>query len=550
MGFHRDPSEYGLQPIETHVRRMIWYQLCFLDVRTSESQGPRPTIRREDFSTRFPLNVNDSDLQKSNADSLRDMPQWTDMTFTRIRFECCEFGRIIFHDNARLDRKAVSITHVLGKIESFRKACYAKYGPMINGPNQTPLQRTCGVVLTILMSRLYLAVLHRYHNSVAVRIPDRLRQIIITTGTQQLESGIELETSPELQTWAWYGGTYQQYHAAFLLLFEVWLHPMRREAERIWRCLDYIFEVPAAPGQSGPSTSTGRVVTRKDLVEHRAKKSTIILTQLRDRMSAYQEMRKAKAPVRMHGTSVYIRPLASGVGGDLMVRRADDIQGAEEANNAADRPEGQEPHSEPPNVSLGTKIPLTTFLSSSSDLPYPSHFPNTSQHLPTSQPLSYSYVQHQPHPHYQPQTQNHLPFSPPWQPQYQNPVPPSQHLSDGTASAIQPSAYGQQNYNNDTSRGQSLGSDTTNSDDSSGRLWFMSSTETLGAGAAPPAPARPPASPPADPMVLDIDWVSLLSTWIMDLSYSLLSRFFLSVSTFLRLRCADETNSRRVGRMG
>ncbi|PGH04644.1 hypothetical protein AJ80_08478, partial [Polytolypa hystricis UAMH7299] len=38
MGFHRDPEEYGLGAIETHVRRMIWYQICYLDLRTSEMQ--------------------------------------------------------------------------------------------------------------------------------------------------------------------------------------------------------------------------------------------------------------------------------------------------------------------------------------------------------------------------------------------------------------------------------------------------------------------------------------------------------------------------------
>lgn len=84
MGLHRDGSHYGLDPVEIHVRRLIWYQLCWLDIRTCEASGPRPQIRKEDFDTRFPLNVNDVDLESSNPPT-RDAECWTDMTFTRMR---------------------------------------------------------------------------------------------------------------------------------------------------------------------------------------------------------------------------------------------------------------------------------------------------------------------------------------------------------------------------------------------------------------------------------------------------------------------------------
>lgn len=57
MGLHRDGTEYGLGPVETHVRRMIWYQLCFLDIRTCEAQGPRPGIREEEFDTQMPVSL-------------------------------------------------------------------------------------------------------------------------------------------------------------------------------------------------------------------------------------------------------------------------------------------------------------------------------------------------------------------------------------------------------------------------------------------------------------------------------------------------------------
>ncbi len=66
MGLHRDGSFYAMSAVDVHVRRMIWHQLCFLDMRTCEATGPRPQIRKDDYDTRPPLNVADADLLGDN----------------------------------------------------------------------------------------------------------------------------------------------------------------------------------------------------------------------------------------------------------------------------------------------------------------------------------------------------------------------------------------------------------------------------------------------------------------------------------------------------
>ena len=94
-----------------------------------------------------------------------------------------------------------------------------------------------------------------------------------------MESAIELETSPALSTWAWYAGAIQQYHYALLILIEIYAFPMRKEADRIWACLDYIYEVP--PGMT------------------REQKGRWIITQIRDKTTAYMGARKARAPAKL-----------------------------------------------------------------------------------------------------------------------------------------------------------------------------------------------------------------------------------------------------------
>lgn len=94
-----------------------------------------------------------------------------------------------------------------------------------------------------------------------------------------MESAIELETSPALSTWAWYAGAIQQYHYALLILIEIYAFPMRKEADRIWACLDYIYDVP-------------QHMTREQ-------KGRWIITQIRDKTDIYMKTRKARAPAKL-----------------------------------------------------------------------------------------------------------------------------------------------------------------------------------------------------------------------------------------------------------
>ena len=102
---------------------------------------------------------------------------------------------------------------------------------------------------------------------------------MLASGTTTLEMAILLETEPELKPWAWYGGALNQYHTAFLLLMEVFTHPYRAGADRMWTCLDYVFEC--------------------DPAEPRASKGKKILSELHQKTAIYHSLRGMRAPVGM-----------------------------------------------------------------------------------------------------------------------------------------------------------------------------------------------------------------------------------------------------------
>ncbi|KXJ95540.1 hypothetical protein Micbo1qcDRAFT_217252 [Microdochium bolleyi] len=240
MGLHRDGQTYGLSPVDTHVRRLIWHQLCFLDIRTCEAQGPRPAIHRDEYDTKLPLNCDEADLTNAEPGPANS-DHWTTNTIAVIRFEVNEMMRIVWMERRRLEARKTTLTAVLTKVEHFRRKMSEKYDHMLD--MEDPLQRYARIVMHLLTYRLHVMVLHPYHSNAASAMPQKLSHLLITSGVLIAELAIQLETNPNFGQWKWYLGAYFQYQIALLLATEVYFNPRSREAGRIWFCLDYVFSL-------------------------------------------------------------------------------------------------------------------------------------------------------------------------------------------------------------------------------------------------------------------------------------------------------------------
>ncbi|KAF2660651.1 hypothetical protein K491DRAFT_711554 [Lophiostoma macrostomum CBS 122681] len=278
MSLHRDPSHYTSDPVEIQIRRLIWYQICFLDLRTCEATGPRPQIRREEYDTRFPLNVDDVDLE-GHSPVTEDRKHFTDMTITRMRFECGEMQRILWSERARLDAKKTTLTSILSKIQKFSKAMEKTYLPLFQKTH--PLHVVAMEIYGILSCRLYCMVLQKFLSSHDRLMPDRLRQLVMSCSVMILEHSMTLEQTPALADWSWYVGALHQYHTALLLLSELYAVPRNDPVleARVWRGLDHVFELPAG------LESTEKI--------------RMVLEELIGRTETYAVMRRLRAPAKM-----------------------------------------------------------------------------------------------------------------------------------------------------------------------------------------------------------------------------------------------------------
>ena len=143
-------------------------------------------------------------------------------------------------------------------------------------------------------------VLHKYHNATSTRIPDRLRQIIINSGTTLSESAVKLETDAKFDSFKWYNSVIQQWHTAFLLLVEVFVFPNRKEADRIWSIVDHVFQ--------------------PDLSLTRVQKARSILAAVRDRAGEYRNLRRLREPVSMRNRLKTNLPARGRIRGPEMIQ--------------------------------------------------------------------------------------------------------------------------------------------------------------------------------------------------------------------------------------
>jgi hypothetical protein len=238
---------------------------------------------------------------------------WDDAIFSMVRFECQEMRRYSLTLRNKIDRKKITLTEAVSKVEAFRVSIETKYSPWLSTAVPGPMQRMTTLIMKMIVSLLYVVLLHRYMNGVTSRIPNRLRQIVLDKGTTVLEAAIELESAKDLKPWAWYSASYQQYHVACLLLFEVFAYPMRKEGNRIWRCLDFIFAEPLS--RISPPFTGQDLPSHQEIIANRSVKGRYLLTLIAERMRVYQEAKGLKSPVKLRDLDIAVMP--QQVGEDL-----------------------------------------------------------------------------------------------------------------------------------------------------------------------------------------------------------------------------------------
>ncbi|KAI1824002.1 hypothetical protein F4861DRAFT_508042 [Xylaria intraflava] len=261
MGLHQDGTVFNLPPFETEIRRRVWHSIGILHFRSTEYHGYEPTLPHETvFDTRWPLNVNDSDLSPDMTELPPESDNATEMTFTQIRCQALALSWKMIRERCSPFQNRLQLLDEHDKwIEEFTKRC---------DPSQ-PLQHLAGQISYVAAARIrvvtyYSELVSRkskgeantlpavddaenaeastHGNSQAVPDNKTLRDWLFVTATTTLRRTNEILQDPRLDRWAWQSYTYVQWQTLALILWEICIRPPSPQCDEAWTYATTVYD--------------------------------------------------------------------------------------------------------------------------------------------------------------------------------------------------------------------------------------------------------------------------------------------------------------------
>jgi hypothetical protein len=242
LGLHRDGSRFGFQPFECEMRRRVWWHICYLDFRNAEMQGTEPSIIYGTFDTKFPLNINDSDISPQSAAVPESRVGLTEMTLSLIAMELASTSMILQRE--RLDK--TPMTSLTGSATSRKDAIiqefcqhlqdtYVKYCTD-SSPTAWQASNMCQLFIDKMES-----VLRPPLSSERSQRTKKLSDQIFIKSIRIVELRCNLREEKTKQ-WHWYTRTGLPWHAVVYLLSELCFRGTDENVNWAWKVLDAMFQ--------------------------------------------------------------------------------------------------------------------------------------------------------------------------------------------------------------------------------------------------------------------------------------------------------------------
>ncbi|KAL8805739.1 MAG: hypothetical protein Q9182_001772 [Xanthomendoza sp. 2 TL-2023] len=248
LGLQRDGEQFGLSPLETELRRRLWWQIVHLDMRASEDHGSEPTILDQSFDTRFPLNINDEDIDASMKDAPPEHEGVTEMTFDLIRYSVTTTARRLSYvppgpGKCRNNSQMFTLEHKERLIEELHQHIEKKY--LRHCDMNIPIHWVAGTVTRLVLAKMWLIVHHPLQRENLDNdnkdLSDETKDRLFRTSVEVIQWSNLLEMETSTKKWGWLFHTYVQWHAVAFVLSQLCIRTRGPEVEQAWRVIDDIF---------------------------------------------------------------------------------------------------------------------------------------------------------------------------------------------------------------------------------------------------------------------------------------------------------------------
>ncbi|PSR79966.1 fungal-specific transcription factor domain-domain-containing protein [Coniella lustricola] len=247
LGLQRDGTNFAhLSPYDVEIRRRVWWTLCMqLDVRASEDQGTEYMIAADSFDTKFPRNINDTDISPDTQETPQERKGLTDMTFPIDIFKICDITRRLMtlsgkQGSPSLEDQDRLLDELGGTLQS-NYACYAQADPVIS----LWVGTTC---LHLVVSKMTLIIYTpTLFSTTDQQKSAEIRNKLLKHAIQVAEWNHALNAEQNSRQWRWMYQTYTHWYAVVFMLIEVARRPLSPIVERAWLALHSTWLIPPQP---------------------------------------------------------------------------------------------------------------------------------------------------------------------------------------------------------------------------------------------------------------------------------------------------------------
>ncbi|KAG0134197.1 hypothetical protein HOY82DRAFT_554325 [Tuber indicum] len=248
MGLHRDGSIFRINPLETEIRRRIWYEICLLDLRTAEAHGSDPGISTQSYDTRLPLNIEDADILPNSAYPITPRKGFTEMTFCLVLYEVLDCLRVVLRSTpGAVKVKGVEQPTLEEKekmLDELALRLAAKY--QVELDLTVPIQKITDMVIRLIVGKALLSLYHplrRFKDGSL--LSQEKKDKLFRTAVEALECSTSLVRDPDVvryEQWGWLSQKYNHAQAASLVLSELVVRPPfgTDMVERAWVAVDLL----------------------------------------------------------------------------------------------------------------------------------------------------------------------------------------------------------------------------------------------------------------------------------------------------------------------
>lgn len=245
LGLQRDGTHFeNLTPFEIEMRRRVWWVVFCLDIRSAEDQGTEPTIAAGSFDTRYPLNINDSEISPETAETPAEHDGVTDMSFALGSLNISNLSKQIVEIGVRdgadgLPEQNRLLNQIYDQIEREYFSDVKESDKIIYWVGFT-MGRMVRAKMTLI------ALLPILFSSKAEFCSGKIRNRLLIAAIEVAEHNHALNAEQPSKPWRWLYQTCTHWHAVVFLVLEIARRPWSPTIERAFVALHSEWLIPSS----------------------------------------------------------------------------------------------------------------------------------------------------------------------------------------------------------------------------------------------------------------------------------------------------------------